>query len=110
MGMDRAGPHLSLSRAALATQEDGLLPPQGLNGRRDDVALGGQHRPFQVHHDHGIGRGDVEGLESLPGAVGDQRAIAIQVFLDGFAVHRKRFPAWMVEKLRHHAEVALFDA
>ena len=91
MGMDRAGPHLALARAALAAQEHGLLPLEGLHRRRDDVALGGQHRPLQVERDHGIGGRDVQGLERLPGTFGHQRAVAIQVLLEVFTDHRGSF-------------------
>ncbi len=90
VGMDGAGTHLGLAGAALAAEEHGLLPLQGFDCRRDDVGLGGQHGPLQVECDHGVRGRDVQRLERLPGAIGHQRAVAIQVLLEIRAIHGKR--------------------
>ncbi len=77
--------------------------------------LRGQHGPLQVQCDHGVRGRDVQRLERLPGAIGHQRAVAIQVFLEGFTVHGKSLRGhWSWNKLgcgescfRHGARLAL---
>jgi hypothetical protein len=73
---------------------------KGLDRCRDHVGLGRQHRPLQIQPNDGIRRGDVQGLERLPGTVGHQRAVAIQIFLEVFAVHHHVPETWHYATMR----------
>ena len=87
--MDSTGTHLGFAGPALAAQEYRLLALQRLHSGGDNVRLRGQHGPLEVQGDHGVRGRDVQRLERLPGAIGHQGAVAIQVFLEGLTVHRK---------------------
>ena len=77
----------SSKTTTVCSQEHGLLPVQRLHHGRDDVGLRGQHGPTEVHLDHGIRGGHVQGLEGLPRALGHQGSVAVEVIGECRTVH-----------------------